>query len=451
MELIAVTAAAHPGEGERYNTRQDASVIRRYLRAARRAKALLVLDVQPGRSDFFTEVTRLRRWLKEPDVGLALDPEWRMGPGEVPGQVIGSVEAREVNAVTAWLSQLVVRDKLPQKLLLIHQFTDDMVDDTQLQERDGLAMVLNADGFGTRQLKRIKYRAFTSSPRRFFHTGFKLFYREDMRLMKPRAGAAAAAAARRRDLRVTLRLPDPCLVVLVGATGAGKSAWAARVVRRRRGGVLGPAAGGRRGGRARSAREPRRVRAARPDRGQAAARAGSRPWWTPRGWSRSGGRRGGRSPRTRACRPTRSTFDVPEKVVRERNRARGAPVPAKVVAAQLREAAAASRVAAGEGFAGVAAAAPVELVPPAFLGAPGRRRARRSAPLPLEFGLQVSRFEWRDGPTAAALADVARAAEEAGFTSLWLMDHFLQIPQVGREWEDMLESHTTLGYLAGVT
>jgi hypothetical protein len=186
MELIAVIAAAHPGEGGRYNTRQDASVIRRYLRAARRAKALLVLDVQPGRSDFFTEVTRLRRWLKEPDVGLALDPEWRMGPGEVPGQVIGSVEAREVNAVTAWLSQLVVRGKLPQKLLLIHQFTDDMVDDTQLQEREGLAMVLNADGFGTRQLKRIKYRAFTSSPRRFFHTGFKLFYREDVRLMKPR-------------------------------------------------------------------------------------------------------------------------------------------------------------------------------------------------------------------------------------------------------------------------
>ncbi len=153
MELITVTAAAHPGEGERYNTRQDPSVIRRYLRAARRAKALLVLDIQPGRSDFFTEATRLKRWLSEPDVGLALDPEWRMGPGEVPGQVIGSVEAREVNAVSAWLSQLVVQNDLPQKLFLIHQFTNDMVDDTQLQERPGLAMVLNADGFGTQELK----------------------------------------------------------------------------------------------------------------------------------------------------------------------------------------------------------------------------------------------------------------------------------------------------------
>jgi len=186
MELIAVTAAAHPGEGERYNTRQDASIINRYLRAARKAKALLVLDIQPGRSDFYTEARRLERWLRKPDVGLALDPEWRMGPGEVPGQVIGSVEAREVNAVSAWLSQIVERRKLPQKLFLIHQFTNDMVDDTKLQERPGLAMVLNADGFGTQQLKRIKYHAFTSSPRRFFGEGFKLFYREDTNLMTPR-------------------------------------------------------------------------------------------------------------------------------------------------------------------------------------------------------------------------------------------------------------------------
>ena len=186
MELIAVTAAAHPGEDDRYATRQHDAVIERYLRAARKAKALLVLDIQPGRSDFYTEATRLERWLSEPDVGLALDPEWRMGPDQVPGKVIGSVEAREVNAVSAWLAGLVTRNKLPQKLLLIHQFTDDMVDDTQLQERPELAMVLNADGFGTQELKRVKYRAFTSSPRSFFGKGFKLFYREDTDLMRPR-------------------------------------------------------------------------------------------------------------------------------------------------------------------------------------------------------------------------------------------------------------------------
>jgi hypothetical protein len=186
MELLAVVAAYAPGEGDRYSTRQQPKVIDRYLRAARRAHALLVLDIQPGRSDFFTEATRLKRWLREPDVGLALDPEWRMGPGQIPGKVIGHVDAREVNAVSAWLSKLTVGRKLPQKLFLIHQFTDDMVDDTALHPRAGLAMVLNADGFGTRELKTAKYHAFTSSPRRFFGEGFKLFYREDTKLMTPR-------------------------------------------------------------------------------------------------------------------------------------------------------------------------------------------------------------------------------------------------------------------------
>ena len=186
MELIAVVAAAHPGEGGRYNTRQEPKIINRYLRAARKAKALLILDIQPGRSDFFTETVRLKRWLKEPDVSLAIDPEWRMGPGQVPGQVIGSVQAREVNATSAWLAKLVKERNLPEKLFLIHQFTDDMVDDTRLQARPGLSMVLNADGFGGQAIKKAKYHAFTRSPRDFFHEGFKLFYREDSDLMTPR-------------------------------------------------------------------------------------------------------------------------------------------------------------------------------------------------------------------------------------------------------------------------
>jgi F420-dependent oxidoreductase-like protein len=71
----------------------------------------------------------------------------------------------------------------------------------------------------------------------------------------------------------------------------------------------------------------------------------------------------------------------------------------------------------------------------------------------LDFGLQIPSFAFPGAPASsgATLAEVARAAEDAGFTSLWVMDHFLQIPQVGREWEDMLESYTTLGYLAGAT
>jgi F420-dependent oxidoreductase-like protein len=146
-------------------------------------------------------------------------------------------------------------------------------------------------------------------------------------------------------------------------------------------------------------------------------------------------------------------FDAPASVVRARNRARPAPVPSKVVTSQLREAEGVAERLAGEGFAAVHRAGAVALVPPALVTALDAAIRQYESPMTLDFGLQVSRFDWpgHPGTTSANLAGVARAAEQAGFTSLWVMDHFLQIPQVGREWEDMLESYTTLGYLAGVT
>jgi hypothetical protein len=168
-----------------YRARQSDAVIRRYLRAARQAKALLLLDIQPGRSDFFTETTRLKKWLKEPDVGLALDPEWRVNEGQVPGQVIGSVASREVNATSAWLAELVKDNDLPEKLFVIHQFTDDMVDHTRLKQPEGLDMVLNVDGFGGQEIKKAKYRDFAREAKEFHH-GFKLFYEEDTDLMTAR-------------------------------------------------------------------------------------------------------------------------------------------------------------------------------------------------------------------------------------------------------------------------
>ena len=186
LELIAVIAHAAPGEDGLYRARQEDSVIRRHLRAARRHDALLILDIQPGRSDFFTETLRLRKWLKEPDVGLALDPEWRVGPDERPGQVIGRVSSREVNATSAWLEQLSERHDLPQKPFIIHQFTDEMVDETTLKPRERLAMILNVDGFGGQEAKKSKYVGFAESTPAGFRPGYKLFYREDIDLMTPR-------------------------------------------------------------------------------------------------------------------------------------------------------------------------------------------------------------------------------------------------------------------------
>ena len=186
FELISTIVTAAPGADGKYRSRQEARVIRRYLRAARRIKALLILDLQPGRATFPEEFERVRRWMREPDVGLALDPEWRMEAGQVPGQQIGSVSAAEVNQVSRSLAAVVRKYRLPEKLLLIHQFTDDMIRDKgSLQRRPGLAITINVDGFGDRANKLSKWRSFTSEAVRF-HDGYKLFYKEDTDLMQPR-------------------------------------------------------------------------------------------------------------------------------------------------------------------------------------------------------------------------------------------------------------------------
>jgi len=184
MELIAEIAQDAPGDDGLYRTRQTDAVIRRYLRAARRIKALLILDIQPGHAGFFEEATRLEKWLREPDVSLALDPEWHT-PGAVPGTVIGSVDAREVNAVSFWLDDLVRRDHLPQKLLVIHRFTPNMImGEDQLKARARVAVTVNVDGFGAGEIKIAKYKSFAKHTPGL-HNGFKLFYHEDITTLRP--------------------------------------------------------------------------------------------------------------------------------------------------------------------------------------------------------------------------------------------------------------------------
>ncbi|MEK6276679.1 MAG: hypothetical protein AABM29_01525 [Actinomycetota bacterium] len=192
FELITAVAAADAGPDGKYRFQQPHSVIKQYLEAARRRRALLILDIQPGRAEFMDEVRRLSRYLSEPDVGLALDPEWHVDEGEIPGQVIGSVDAQTVNEVSAYLAKIARGHDLPQKLLVVHQFTEDMIEDREmLQTRSRVALTLNADGFGDPANKKSKYAALRPPPRpRPLYSGFKLFYREDTDLMAPREVAA---------------------------------------------------------------------------------------------------------------------------------------------------------------------------------------------------------------------------------------------------------------------
>jgi hypothetical protein len=186
FELIAAIVTREPGDGGDHSIRQEPSTIRRYLRAARRHKMLLLLDIQPGYAPFLQEAKALEHWLREPDVGLALDPEWSMKPPLLPAQEIGSTDAATVNEVSQYLSGLVRRYDLPQKLLVVHRFTGDMIQsEHDLRRHPGVALVVNVDGFGDQPNKISKYREFTRDlPRRF--NGFKLFYHEDLNLMRPK-------------------------------------------------------------------------------------------------------------------------------------------------------------------------------------------------------------------------------------------------------------------------
>jgi len=185
MELITVVAHPFPGRDGRYRGRQHPAVVRRYLREARRARALLILGIQPGRSDFVTEVRALAPYLREPDVGVALDPEWRMGPGEVPGGRVGSVDAREVDRVAAVLAAMVRRHRLPDKVLMVHQFTDGMIRRRPLlRQRPGVDLVISADGIGTPAEKRWTYERLVRGAGDL-HRGYKIFFQEDRGLTTP--------------------------------------------------------------------------------------------------------------------------------------------------------------------------------------------------------------------------------------------------------------------------
>ncbi len=184
FELIVSVAQASPGRDGDYSEPTDPALIQAWLDAARENDMLLLLDVQPGRTSFVDEVKRYERFLREPDVGLALDAEWRMGPNEVPGQQIGQVSAAEVNEVSGWLALISASENLPEKLFVLHQFTLGMIPDRgAVLDRPELATVIHVDGFGSQEDKLEKYGILHAKAP--FANGFKLFYDEDIDMLSP--------------------------------------------------------------------------------------------------------------------------------------------------------------------------------------------------------------------------------------------------------------------------
>ncbi|MFL5794349.1 MAG: hypothetical protein ACJ77H_10155 [Actinomycetota bacterium] len=185
FELIATIAHPFPTPSGLYRTHQEDAIVRSFLKAVRRIDGVLVLDVQPGRDDFLSSLRHWEPYLRQPDVGIALDPEFSMGPGQVPGRHLGRTDAAAINRASAYVAGIVRHQRLPQKLFIIHQFHDSMIrDKARIAIRPGLAMTWNADGFGARSAKLEDYRSYTRDRR--FHPGLKLFYENDVDIMSPR-------------------------------------------------------------------------------------------------------------------------------------------------------------------------------------------------------------------------------------------------------------------------
>ncbi len=189
FELIATMATSFPTKDGRYRVRADDALIARYLKAARRYRALLLLNIQPGRADFLPEVKAYEKWLRKPDVGLALDPEWAVGNGQIPGDVYGWTTGSELDAVARYLSGIVATNDLPEKVLVFHQVASSVVEDQRdLHRHHGVVIIKSVDGIGSRGAKETTWRKLTTAMPRQFHAGFKLFFVEDRRqgrLMTP--------------------------------------------------------------------------------------------------------------------------------------------------------------------------------------------------------------------------------------------------------------------------
>lgn len=181
FEIIATIASNVPTDDGDYSNELDPGKLQPWIDAARVAGVYVVLDLQPGRDDFLSQAKQYEGLLRQPNVGLALDPEWRLGPGQKPLVQIGSVSADEVNQTAGWLADMVSRDRLPQKLFLLHQFRMSMIPNRQALtiSHPELAYAIQMDGQGSQSVKRSTWSVITANPPENTHFGWKNFYQKD--------------------------------------------------------------------------------------------------------------------------------------------------------------------------------------------------------------------------------------------------------------------------------
>lgn len=185
LELITPLAQGSPGDDGLYRARMSVDLIEQVAGWAADNNLLFILDVQVGRSSVADEVAQLAPYLSRPHTHLALDPEFAMGPGQVPGQAIGSLDASDVNQAIQALGNMVNTHQLPPKVLIVHRFLPSMLTNAgAIQSDPRVQVVIDVDGFGSPDTKISKYNTFVRDAGADFG-GIKLFYNFDTPLLAP--------------------------------------------------------------------------------------------------------------------------------------------------------------------------------------------------------------------------------------------------------------------------
>ncbi|MCY4665496.1 MAG: hypothetical protein OXC00_12600 [Acidimicrobiaceae bacterium] len=187
FEIIATVAAAAAGADGDYSGVTGREVLRPWIETAAANGVYVVLDLQPGRSNFLSQARYYEEFLRLPHVGLALDPEWRLKPDQVHLEQIGTVDAAEINRVVDWLAGIVREDALPQKLLIVHQFRFSMITNRErIKTPPELAVLIHMDGQGSLAAKYNTWNSLTGlADADRFHWGWKNFYDEDSPMATP--------------------------------------------------------------------------------------------------------------------------------------------------------------------------------------------------------------------------------------------------------------------------
>ena len=158
LHYIAVTAQGAPGKNNMHRLRMPFKQIDTVISWAKPINALVFLDIQVGHSTVKSEVAELEKYLAMPNVHLGIDPEFSMKNGERPGSKIGHFTAADINDAITILADIVRKNKLTPKVLVIHRFTQGMVKNyKEIKTVPEVQIVMDMDGFGSKVLKKDSY------------------------------------------------------------------------------------------------------------------------------------------------------------------------------------------------------------------------------------------------------------------------------------------------------